>query len=116
MAFITGGEDALDPYLVGDMVLEAVRENAFYIFTHPETESLVEARRTDMAGAFGRWRGYRRQRGIRPRTGQQRDAVWMASERRFRASAVSSNPRMISFRKSNMMSGVSRPLNRSLVW
>ena len=44
---------ALDAGLVGETGLEAVRENEFYMFTHSEKESLVEARRTDMAGAFG---------------------------------------------------------------
>ncbi len=52
---------ALDPGLVGDMVLHAVRENELYILTHPETEALVAARSEEMAGAFARWRAFRAQ-------------------------------------------------------
>ena len=62
MAEIRDG--ALDPALVGDMVLHAIRENEFYIFTHPELQAMSDARFEEMAEAFARWRGYREERGI----------------------------------------------------
>ena len=55
---------ALDPAVVGDMVLHAIREDEFYIFTHPELEAMTEARHGEMAAAYGRWREYREQRGV----------------------------------------------------
>ena len=56
--------NALDPGVVGEMVLHAIRENEFYIFTHPELEAMSTMRQTEMAEAFGRWRSYREERGI----------------------------------------------------
>ena len=55
---------ALDPAVVGDMVLYAIRENEFYIFTHPELEAMTDERKSEMAAAFTRWREYREKRGI----------------------------------------------------
>ena len=55
---------ALDPAVVGDMVLHAIRENEFYIFTHPELEAMTDARKDEMASAFARWRSYREERGV----------------------------------------------------
>ena len=55
---------ALDPAVVGDFVLHAIREDEFYIFTHPETEAMVEARKAEIADAFEYWRQYREERGI----------------------------------------------------
>ncbi len=55
---------ALDPAVVGDMVLHAIREDEFYIFTHPELELMTDARKSEMAEAFGRWREYRQERGV----------------------------------------------------
>ena len=55
---------ALDPAVVGDMVLHAIRENEFYIFTHPELEAMTDARKDEMANAFARWRSYREERGV----------------------------------------------------
>ena len=55
---------ALDPAVVGDMVLHAIREDEFYIFTHPELEAMTDARHGEMAAAYGRWREYREQRGV----------------------------------------------------
>ena len=56
--------NALDPGVVGEMVLHAIRENEFYIFTHPELEAMSTMRQNEMAEAFGRWRSYREERGI----------------------------------------------------
>ena len=55
---------ALDPAVVGDMVLHAIREDEFYIFTHPETEAMTEARKAEMTDSFEYWRQYRAERGI----------------------------------------------------
>ena len=55
---------ALDPAVVGDMVLHAIREDEFYIFTHPELQAMTDLRSNEMADAYGRWREYREQRGI----------------------------------------------------
>ena len=55
---------ALDPAVVGDMVLHAIREDEFYIFTHPELQAMTDLRSNEMAEAYGRWREYREQRGI----------------------------------------------------
>ena len=55
---------ALDPAVVGDMVLHAIREDEFYIFTHPELEAMTNARKTEMEASFARWRSYREDRGI----------------------------------------------------
>ena len=59
-------EGALDPAVVGDMVLHAIRENEFYIFTHPELKAISDSRFEDMAGAYERWQGWREERGIKP--------------------------------------------------
>ena len=55
---------ALEPAVVGDMVLHAIREQEFYIFTHPELQEMTDLRSNEMAGAYGRWREYREQRGV----------------------------------------------------
>ena len=55
---------ALDPAVVGDMVLHAIREDEFYIFTHPDLEAMTDVRKSEMASAFARWREYREERGI----------------------------------------------------
>ncbi len=55
---------ALDPAVVGDMVLHAIQEDEFYIFTHPEIEAMVSARVGEMTSAFERWRAYREKAGI----------------------------------------------------
>ena len=55
---------ALDPALVGDMVLHAIRENELYIFSHPEIEEAVTQRANGMTKAFAKWRDYRASRGI----------------------------------------------------
>jgi len=56
--------NALDPGVVGEMVLHAIRENEFYIFTHPELEAMSNVRQSEMAEAFARWRSYREERDI----------------------------------------------------
>ena len=55
---------ALDPAVVGDMVLHAIRENEMYIFTHPEMEEAVSERAAGVADSFARWREYRAENGV----------------------------------------------------
>lgn len=44
--------DGLDPLVVGQRVMRAVREREFYIFTHPELKSVAEARFAQMLAAM----------------------------------------------------------------
>ncbi|MBN4051716.1 SDR family NAD(P)-dependent oxidoreductase [Parvibaculum lavamentivorans] len=46
--------NGLDPDRVGARVLEAVRDNELYIFTHPDMRPAVEARFSDIMAAFDR--------------------------------------------------------------
>lgn len=55
---------ALDPAVVGDMVLYAIREDEFYIFSHPELKPMADARQDELAGAYARWQAYREERGV----------------------------------------------------
>ena len=55
-------DSAIDPGVVGDMVLHAVREDEFYIFTHPDIEMMADLRKNEMADAFARWRAYLEER------------------------------------------------------
>lgn len=55
---------ALDPAVVGDMVLHAIRENEMYIFTHPEMEEAVSERAAGVSDSFARWREYRAEHGV----------------------------------------------------
>lgn len=50
---------ALDPATVGDMVVDAIRRDDAYIFTHPETATQLQARFDAMQAACGRWDDYR---------------------------------------------------------
>lgn len=55
---------ALDPAVVGDMVLHSIQEDEFYIFSHPEVEPMVSGRAAEVTGAFARWRKYREDHGV----------------------------------------------------
>lgn len=52
---------ALDPAVVGDMVVEAVKQDELYIFTHPETAEQLKNRFDGMLAACARWDTYRSQ-------------------------------------------------------
>ncbi len=45
-------DTGMDPLEVGRIVREAVRNDELYIFTHPETRAMVEARFRDIMSAF----------------------------------------------------------------
>jgi len=55
---------ALDPAVVGDMVLAAIQANDAYIFSHPEMQPMVDARSAAIAESFARWSKYRADHGI----------------------------------------------------
>jgi NADP-dependent 3-hydroxy acid dehydrogenase YdfG len=55
---------ALDPAVVGDMVVDAIRNGDLYIFTHPDIEEAVVRRFDRMRAAFARWRRYRDDHGV----------------------------------------------------
>ena len=48
----------IDPDVVGEMVLEGIRSNDFYIFTHPQTKEKTDARANEMNAAYARWATY----------------------------------------------------------
>ena len=54
----------IEPDVVGDMVLHAVRKNEAFIFSHPDFEPFVDARHAEMVASFERWRAYREKHGI----------------------------------------------------
>ena len=56
--------NALEPSVVGDMVLYAIQKDEPYIFTHPQFAEMVVARHQEMLGAFERWRSYREEHGV----------------------------------------------------
>jgi len=49
---------ALDPALVGDIALEAIRNDEFWIFSHPAQRVDVQARHDEILAAFDRWEQY----------------------------------------------------------
>lgn len=55
---------ALDPAVVGDMVLHAIQNDEFYVFSHPEIEQASDARHAEIGAAMARWREYRRTHGV----------------------------------------------------
>jgi NADP-dependent 3-hydroxy acid dehydrogenase YdfG len=57
-------QGALDPAVVGDMVLAAIQANDEYIFTHPELKPMVEARSEAIGNSFERWAKYRKDHGV----------------------------------------------------
>jgi hypothetical protein len=55
---------ALDPQVVGDMVLHAIQNDEFYIFSHPEIQQQVAQRSNSIDQAFANWRKYRSEHGV----------------------------------------------------
>ena len=55
---------ALEPDVVGDMVLHGIQENEAYIFTHPEYVQAVSERQEEVSASFARWRAFREEQGI----------------------------------------------------
>ena len=50
---------ALDPAVVGEMVLHGIKQNEPYIFSHPEFKGFVLARMQPMNESFDRWTSWR---------------------------------------------------------
>lgn len=48
----------IEPDVVGDMVLHAIQNDQFYIFTHPDFAPIVQARSTEIENAFIYWANY----------------------------------------------------------
>jgi NADP-dependent 3-hydroxy acid dehydrogenase YdfG len=55
---------AMDPAVVGDMVVDAIRNDDLYIFTHPDIEAVIEQRYEGMRASFERWRTYRQEHDV----------------------------------------------------
>ncbi|MDA1074424.1 MAG: SDR family NAD(P)-dependent oxidoreductase [Proteobacteria bacterium] len=55
---------ALSPQVVGDMVLHAIQNDEFYIFSHPEIQQQVSERSNSINQAFANWREYRSDHGV----------------------------------------------------
>ena len=53
----------LEPDVVGDMVLHAIQNDQFYIFTHPDFAQIVQARTNEIEDAFAYWANYCEQLG-----------------------------------------------------
>jgi len=51
--------DAMDPALIGDMVVDAIHHDDAYIFSHPEDRAAVAARHAALMASFDRWERYR---------------------------------------------------------
>ncbi len=56
--------NALDPAVVGDMVLAAILANDLYILSHPEIKPMVDARTAALTESFARWEKYRKEHGV----------------------------------------------------
>ncbi len=48
-------ENAIEPSVVGDMVVDAIRNNDLYIFTHPESAEMIKGRFAQLMAAQERW-------------------------------------------------------------
>ena len=57
-------QGALDPKIVGDMVLHAILNDEPYIFTHPELEGMIEERFKSISSSFEKWRAYREEHQV----------------------------------------------------
>ena len=53
--------EILEPDVVGDMVLHAIQNDQFYIFTHPSFAPMVAARYQGISDAFTYWENYVRE-------------------------------------------------------
>jgi NADP-dependent 3-hydroxy acid dehydrogenase YdfG len=55
---------ALDPAVVGDMVLAAIQADDAYIFSHPDLKPMLDARTDAINASFERWAAYRKDHGV----------------------------------------------------
>ena len=54
-----GMDTMLDPAIVGDMTLQAILDNDFWIFSHPEMKDGFFERAAGIGAAFDRWNSFR---------------------------------------------------------
>ncbi|PDH40412.1 MAG: short-chain dehydrogenase [OM182 bacterium MED-G24] len=57
-------DNILQPSVIGDMVLDAIVNDVFYIFSHPSFKERVGARGEEIAAAFDRWENFRNEHNI----------------------------------------------------
>ena len=53
--------NALDPAVIGDMVLHAIQNDEFYILSHTEFKDAVADRGRELSDSFDRWAAYRQE-------------------------------------------------------
>ena len=58
-SMLEGLSAMLDPAVVGDMVLYAIQNDEFYIFSHPEFKDSVLERTRAISDSFDRWAAFR---------------------------------------------------------
>jgi len=56
--------NALDPAVIGDMVLHAIQNDEFYILSHAEFKDAVADRGRELSDSFDRWAAYRQEHGV----------------------------------------------------
>ncbi len=57
-------DNALDPSVIGDMVLYAIQNDEFYILSHGEFKDAVAERGRALSDSFDRWTAYRQEHNI----------------------------------------------------
>ena len=57
-------ENALDPQVIGDMVLHAILTNEFYILSHPDAKEYVGNRSQEISNAFDTWSNWRTEHNV----------------------------------------------------
>lgn len=57
-------DNILQPSVIGDMVLDAIVNDVFYIFSHPSFKDMVGVRGEEIAATFDRWDNYRKEHDI----------------------------------------------------
>jgi NAD(P)-dependent dehydrogenase (short-subunit alcohol dehydrogenase family) len=55
---------ALDPSVIGDMVLHAIQTDEFYILSHAEFKEGVQNRGKELSDSFDRWSAYRMEHNV----------------------------------------------------
>jgi hypothetical protein len=56
--------NALDPAVIGDMVLHAIQNDEFHILSHGEFKEAVANRGQELSDSFDRWSAYRQEHDV----------------------------------------------------
>lgn len=56
--------EGLDASVIGEMVLEAITQDDFYILSHPELAEATDLRGAEISAANARWSSWRKQHGV----------------------------------------------------